>query len=358
MKTGEILAKIDKKDISYLVKNLLFLKPNKLSPFIYAEGYDMKPVSGNHVFDNLLNNKESVYCIKELAEPEFCIRVNTAGPGMEYSKYNFCITKESTCVLSVESNDSYGIQYIEKKDELVSYLSDIALNEFDNASGYLFPEDINYELMILFLNLIDAYRYVYYRDALQHKPTGIFKLSISEFNELIKSSSASLDFRWLVSNFIGLIPSAIKKSFIPSEDNYNKLFNEGFLISVKDNNSGGDYLLMNVMSVDAGAEFLNTWYKSTGIELCRLNNGSLINTPFSLVLSTAMNNHRFRFTEGEKIKYNSVDKKLFSEECLNIIENAAKLAESDSKKIRYCGNCGQKNEINANFCRDCGSKLT
>ena len=365
MKTGELLITINKKDIKYLLKDLLRLEHNKLSPLADTIDSKFDHVAGEDVLNSIAQNTDIVSCLKIIALPVSTCHVRIGGPATELSDLFICRVDDKSFVLLYSTKESYQIQYGDNANDLTGLLKSVLLNDIDKNSDVLFPENMNIETFFLFLNIIDCYRYVFYRDALKHRDLGIVKLTVAEFGDLMKKSMTHLDLRWMISNLITLIPEVIKYYKNSDESNFNYLFDNGYLLSGKDNNTGEEYLLMNVLSVEIGAEFMNVWYKSVGIEVEYLENGAVKTMPLAFISSTARSNHCFIFNDiSENVNYqlldninsNDVISKILASMKSNITD---KLTEpvSETSTIKFCKNCGVKIKFGAKFCGSCGNRV-
>ncbi|MEI6853303.1 MAG: hypothetical protein WCL06_10685, partial [Bacteroidota bacterium] len=69
MKTGEILITIHKQDIKYLVKDLLGLPTDKLSPFSATIELNQAAVAPAETLQSLAQNADVVKCLTALSAP-------------------------------------------------------------------------------------------------------------------------------------------------------------------------------------------------------------------------------------------------------------------------------------------------
>ncbi len=321
MKTGEFLATINKNDINYLLKELLHIQYNILSPFVEISNFGNKPSTDINTLKAFAGNTYITECLKIIAEPISTCRISTSGPAEDLSRLTVCKVDDKSFALLYESDYVYNIQYADNPDELAGLLKALFTDETEKNDELIFPESLNYEKFFLLLNIIDSFRYAYYRDAITFKETGVLKLTASEFGGLMKKSAVSFKNIWQISNLAALVPEAIKFYSNINIDNYNFLFNNGYLLSGKDKNSNEEYLILNVLSVEAGAEFLNTWHKSAGIEKTFYENGKVVTIPSAYICSTLRSNHCFVFNNYESITYKLLDSQGATAFFINLVKS-------------------------------------
>ena len=122
---------------------------------------------------------------------------------------------------------------------------------------------------------------------------------------------------------------------------------------------------MNVLSVDIGAEFMNVWYKSVGIEVASLENGAVKIIPLAFISSTARSNHCFLFNDiSDTVNFKLLDSKnsndVFSKILASMNSNIPdKQADPDSQTstLKLCKNCGIKIKSGAKYCGGCGNSI-
>ncbi len=361
MKTGEMLLTINKQDIKFLLKDMLGLEPNKLSPLCYTIDQNLVPLAPENTLREIAHNADVVACFKIIASPRFSCVVRIGGPATELSEIAVCKIHSNSSAILVSNVESFNIMYADDED-LIGFLVPTIINEIGIAAETYFPETLNIETLILLANIIDSYRYSNYRDALQHKDYSIPKLTVPEFDKLLKSSLTNPDLRWVISNIAVLAPNLLKYYKTANETSFNFLFDKGYLLSGKDTNTGDDYILLNILSIDAGAEFLNTWYKSAGIEVSFFENGVIKTIPAAFLCATVLSNHGFVFNEiSEKLNYISLDN-LNTKEIFNKIFSLMKsgisqqstFQETPAKK-KFCVKCGNPITPGSKFCGKCGT---
>lgn len=320
MKTGEFLVTIKKKDANYILKDLLHVQFNILSPFLEISGSKVSPSTDLNTLKTFSENNNVTECLKIISEPISTCTIRTAGPAEKFSKFTICKVTDKSIAILHESEDSYQIQYADIITELAGFLKAVLSEETEKLGDLIFPESINYEKLFLLFNIIDSYRYTYYRDAITHNEPGILKLTTAEFGNLMKNTTSGTNFIWMISNLVSLVPEAIKFYRNTDINNYNFLFDNGFLLSGKDKRSGEEYLLLNILSIEAGSEFMNTWYKSIGIEKTFYENGKVVTIPSAFICTTARSNHCFIFNNYESITYKLLESNESTEFFINLVK--------------------------------------
>lgn len=321
MKTGEFLVTINKKDISYILKEILHIQNNVLSPFLEITDLNPNPSTDITKLKSFAENKIVSDCLNIISKPISTCKIRIAGPAEEFSILTICKVNDKTMALLYDSEETYQIQYADNITELAGFIQALLTEDREKSEDLVFPENLNYEKFFLLLNILDSYRYVHYRDSLAHKEPGILKLTSTEFGNLMKSSAGSFNFNWLISNLAVLVPEAIKFYNNTNENNYNYLFDNGYLLSGRDKRSGEEYLILNVLSVESGAEFMNTWYRSAGIEKTFYENGKVMTIPSAFICSTARSNHCFVFNNYENITYKLLENQDATEFFNNLIKS-------------------------------------
>jgi len=359
MKTGEILITIEKKDIYTLLKEHLGLQANQLSPFAEIMQSETSPSIHTENLKSLAASHDVVSCFKILSEPSVTYRIRIGGPAAMMGEMYICSTDHLSFVIASSFDmHSFGIQYCNTFENLVNFISSLILLDTDNKYEPRFPATMDYEFFLLLANIIDSYKYTFSRNALKHEASSILALSMTEFNMLLKNSLTKPDFSWLVTNINGLLPSAAAIKLQGKEKNYSYLFENGYLLAVKNNNNGEDRMVLNVLAIDAGAEFMNTWTRSAGIEKMETGEKGLEAKPLAFISSTALTNHYFNFSKGmENIHYETLNNK-------NSIAAIGKLFDTrhlakpiENTEFGFCMNCGAKLKQNASFCSKCGNKI-
>ncbi|MCX6163228.1 MAG: zinc ribbon domain-containing protein [Ignavibacteriae bacterium] len=363
MKTGEILITIDKGDIHSLIKEYLGFQPNLISPFADIVQDSTCPSKHAEELKAISGNPDVVTCFRILGNPSMTYRIRYGGPATPLGEMYICTSDCISFVLAYKLNDNeYGIQYCDTNVQLMDFLSSFLLMENDNEYEPLFPESMDYEFFILLANIIDSYKYAISRNALKHEASSTPALTAAEFNMLMRDSLSKPDFSWLVTNITGLLPSAITDKLEGKEKNYFDLFEKGFLLAVKNNDTGEASLMLNALSIEAGAEFMNTWMKSTGIEISTLSDNVLETKPLAFICSTALTNHCFNFSKTDgSIQYEALNNKN-SLPAIEEIFDTSNVLESGVKKNSqsvplFCDNCGAKLKQGASFCVTCGNKI-
>ncbi len=363
MNTGEIVITAGKEDIYSLLKDYAGMQPNLLSPFAEFFQGDSGPSIHTGELKNLASNPDVVACIKILAEPVVTYHIRLGGPATTPGEMYICSADNLSFVLaSTFDKHSYGIQYCAANEHLAGFISSFLLLNNENEYVPQFPAIMDFEFFILIANTIDSYKYTISRNALEHEAISTLALTSTEFNTLLKNSMTKPDFSWLVTNIAGLLPSAAATKLAGNEKNYLDLFDQGYLLAVKNNATGDERLMLSIIAIDAGAEFLNTWIKSAGIERLLLNGKGVEAKPLAFLCSTALTNHYFNFSlEDSVIHYVPLNNtnssaaigKLF--DTRNEIKPIEKPITSGTPA--FCIKCGAKLKEGARFCPTCGNKL-
>ncbi len=361
MKSGELLLNINTEDIKHLYLKALGLEYNKLCPFAeYLKDEDERNADINQI-KALTENKDAMFLIKYLAKPLSLLQFRIGGPKEKYLKLSVCKIDDSKFILVLFNGNSFGIQYYENKTVLAEILDSLVINS-DAEGGNSFPDIPDFESLLLYLGIIDSFRYIKYRDSLNHHNSTLNRITSDEFQKVMKDSIEKLDINWLVSNLMYLVPSATKFEIKGNVEKYDELFNNGYLLSVADKNTNEGYLLLDVKACELGAEFLELWYKSAGIQISYLKDGVVETHPSAFITVTGIANHSFLFEEGsDKIIYRNyipmvtpnifvtlLDKLVFEK---SIIEN------KHETKPRFCGKCGAPIAEGAKFCGKCGNNI-
>lgn len=363
MNTGEIVITAGKEDIYSLLKDYAGIQPNLLSPFAEFFQGDSVPSIHTEELKNLAGNPDVVACIKILAEPVVTYHIRLGGPATTPGEMYICSADHLSFVLaSTFDKHSFGIQYCATTEHLTGFLSSFLLINNENEYEPQFPATMDFELFILIANTIDSYKYTISRNALAHEAISTLALSSAEFNTLLKNSLTKPDFNWLVTNIAGLLPSAATAKLPGKEKNYLDLFENGYLLAVKNNTTGDERLMLSLLAIDAGAEFMNTWIKSAGIERLQPSKNGVEIKPLAFLCSTALTNHYFNF---------SVDDSVIHYEPLNNTNSTAAIGKLfDTRHVlkpvgkaetpvtpAFCIKCGAKLKLGARFCPTCGNKL-
>jgi len=363
MNTGEIVIRAGREDIYSLLKDHLRLQPNLLSPFTELFQGGAVPSTHTQELINLAANPDVIACIKILAEPAVTYHIRLGGPATSSGEMYICSADHLSFVLTTTFDwNSFGIQYCATTEHLAGFLSSFLLMDNENEYEPQFPETMDFEFFILLANIIDSYKYTISRNALAHEAITTLVLSSTEFNTLLKNSLTKPDFSWLVTNIAGLLPSAAATRLQGKETNYLGLFENGYLAAVKNNTTGDECLMLSVVAIDAGAEFLNTWIKSAGIERSMLSDDRVQTKPMAFLCSTALTNHCFNFSVAEGvIQYeplNNTNSKAVIGKLFDT-RNEIKPAEKPELSVTsaFCIKCGAKLKPGARFCPACGNKL-
>ncbi|MCX6162855.1 MAG: zinc ribbon domain-containing protein, partial [Ignavibacteriae bacterium] len=363
MKTGEILITIENGDIHSLIKEYLGFQPNLISPFANIIQDGTSPSKHAEKLKAISGNPDVVTCFKILCNPSVTYRVRNGGPATPLSEMYICTDDYHSFVLASKFNENeYGIQYCDTNVQLTDFLSTFLLMDNDNEYEPLFPETMDYEFFILLANILDSYKYAVSRNALKHEASSTPALTAAEFNMLLQDSLSKPDFSWLVTNITGLLPSAFIYKLEGKEKNYLDLFEKGFLLAVKNNDTGEESLMLNALSIEAGAEFMNTWMKSAGIEISTLSDNVLETKPLAFICSTALTNHCFNFSKTDGcIQYETLNN-INSLSAIEKIFDTSHILKSNVKKDSqsvplFCDNCGAKLKQGASFCVTCGNKI-
>ncbi len=363
MNTGEILITAGKGDIYSLLKDNLGLLPNLISPFAGFFQGDTVPSIHTEELKNLAGNPDVVACIRILAEPAVTYHIRLGGPATTPGEMHVCSIDHLSFVLATTfDNYSYGMQYCATAEYLAGFLSSFLLLNNENEYEPQFPATMDFEFFILIANTIDSYKYTISRNTLSHEAASSLTLSSSEFNLLLKNSLTKPDFSWLVTNIAGLLPSATATKLPGQEKNYLGLFENGYLMAVKNNRTGDESLMLSVVAIDAGAEFMNTWIKSAGIERLWISEKGVETKPLAFLCSTALTNHYFNFSVQEGvIQYeplNNTNSKAAIGQLFNTRHEIKPVDKSvTSGTPAFCVKCGAKLKQGARFCPGCGNKL-
>ncbi|MEI8047366.1 MAG: zinc ribbon domain-containing protein [Bacteroidota bacterium] len=363
MNTGEMLITAGKGDIYSLLKDHLGLLPNLISPFAGFFQGDTVPSIHTEELKNLAGNPDVVACIRILAEPVVTYHIRLAGPATKPGEMHICSIDHLSFVLATTfDNYSYGMQYCATTEYLAGFLSSFLLLNTDNEYEPQFPATMDLEFFILIANTIDAYKYTINRNALAHEAISTLTLTSTEFNTLLKNSLLKPDFGWLVTNIAGLLPSSVATKLQGSEKNYLDLFENGYLIAVKNNHTGEESLMLSVVAIDAGAEFANTWIKSAGIERLCINEKGIETKPLAFFCSTALTNHYFNFSvQDGMIQYEPLNNTNSKAAISNLFDTHLEIKPVEKPVSTgtpaFCMKCGAKLKQGARFCPSCGNKL-
>lgn len=364
MKTGEVLIKIFKNDIPALVNTRLNIAHNGLSPFAKLFDTVQVPVTDDAALDAIAMNQDAVSCLRVACAPLSVGHIGIAGNGQQAGEIFICIAADTTCVIVYSYDDgSYGLQSISGADELSELISSILVNPDKFNTGLTFPDSMNFESFIMLANTIDAYKYVVYRDALARKEESLLKLTSDEFNELFRGSMMKPDFKWLVSSLFYLLPSLAGFGFSGDPVHMNALFDNGFLLSVKDKTTGEKFILLNIAAVDAGIEFTNSWYRSAGVEISTIKDNVVTTLPAAFVTSTGPSDYFFAFDSLTRtISFIASDKTSLQESIkklvlTNILPKQEMHEVEALKNANFCPHCGNRTMPKAKFCVKCGKNL-
>ncbi len=362
MKTGEVLVNIKKEDVKTLFINFLNLEANKLCPFAETLSESIDKSADIPAIDALIKNNDIVYLIKNLAKPDSLLQFRVGGPGLAYNKISICKTAESTYILLLFDGNSFGIQYYDSSKALAEILTSLIINSDFDEQPDAFPATLNYESLILYFNIIDSFRLISYRNTLNHESNSLFKIASSGFNDLLKDSIQKLDFRWLLSNLLFFLPSVVKFDIQGNAKNYEELFEKGFLISVTDKNTNANSLLLDVKSIDLGAEFFELWYKSAGVQYSYFKEGVIETNPLAFIAVTGTSNHYFQFDENsDSLIYQNMgvhaSAKVFTGFIEKLINKSIAEKSVVETKPKFCSKCGTKIPAGAKFCSKCGNHV-
>jgi len=359
MKSGEILLNINKKDIKALFINTLGFEYNNLCPFAEVLKDDVNQNSDVNPVNTVAKNQDAVYLLSNLAKPLSLLQFRLGGPKEKYKKLSISKIDNNKFILVIFDGDSYGIQYYDDKLFLSEILDSLVINS-DAEEGSSFPDELNFESLVMYLGIIDSLRYIKYRDTLNHHFSTLNKISSDEFQKVVKDSIEKFDANWVLSNLMFLLPSVTKFELKSNPDVYDKLFNNGYLLSVKDNKTNENLLLLDVKSSELGGEFLELWYKSAGIQISNLKDGDVETHPAAFIAVTSIANHTFLFEENtDKIKYRNYLPIVTPNIFIPIIDKLIYINPVQETKEefmpRFCGKCGTKITEGAKFCGKCGN---
>lgn len=359
MKSGEIFLNINKKDIKVLFIKTLGLDYNNLCPFAEVLKDEVYQNSDVNKINVLVQNQNATYLLKNLAEPISLLQFRLGGPKEKYKKLSISKIDDNKFILVIFDGDSYGIQYYDDKLILSEILDSLVINS-DAEEGNSFPDELNFESLVMYLGIIDSLKYIKYRDTLNHQFSTLYKISSDEFQKVVKDSIEKFDVNWVLSNLMFFLPSATKFELKGNPDVYDELFNNGYLLSVKDNKTNENLLLLDVKSSELGGEFLELWYKSAGIQISYLKDGNVETHPAAFIAITSIANHTFLFEENtDKIKYRNylpiVTPNIFIPLIDKLDYIKPRQETKEELKSRFCGKCGTKIAEGAKFCGKCGN---
>lgn len=361
MKSGELLLNIRRQDIRALFIKTLRLDYNILCPFTDAlkdegnENADMNQINA------VANNKQAVFLLESLAKPVSLLQIRISGFKEKYMKLSVSKIDDNKFILVLFDGDSYGIQYYSDKALLGVVLDSIIMNS-NALEVNSFPSIINFESLVLYLGIIDSYRYIKYRDSLNHNNSSLYRISSNEFKKVIQGSIEKPDFNWLVSNLMYLLPSTTKFELKGNVETYDELFNNGYLLSVLDKKTNEGLLLLDVKACELGGEFLELWYKSAGVQISYIKDGNIETYPSAFIAVTGAANHSFIFEEsGDKIIYRnylqSVSFEIFESLLDKLVNGKSSKENQHQTKARFCGKCGAETADGAKFCGKCGNSI-
>lgn len=361
MKTGELFLNIKREDVKSIFAALNGKDYNKLSPFSEVLESDFPALDNKSYIDSILKNNDVVYLLKALANPSSILQIRIIQNEGNYKKLSVICTAEKSFILVIYDGEKFGVQYFADIKSVSDILNDVCVNN-DAEEGEMFPGSISVESLIMYLNLIDSYKYAKYRDALRHHYSSLLKITSEEFYNLLQDSMKKFDSRWMLSNFIFLLPSVTKSELSAKPEIYEELFKTGFLISVSDKNTNEESLLLDVKTCDAGAEFFELWAKSTGIQYSFIKEGKIETTPLAFIASTQISNHCFLMSEGSNIiNYQNylpiINPDIFYGFLTGLITTKTQAMYSEPL-TKFCGKCGNKLSAGAKFCGACGNIIT
>lgn len=363
MNTGEIVIRGGREDIYSLLKDYAQIQPNQLSPFAELFQGGTAPSIFTEELKNLAGNPDVLACIRILAEPVVTYHIRLGGPATAPGEMYICTADHLSYVLATTfDNHSYGIQYCATIEHLSGFLSSFLFMDNEYEYEPLFPPTMDFEFFILISNIIDSYKYTISRNALAHEVISTLALSSTEFNTLLKNSMTKPDFSWLVTNIAGLLPSAAATKLPGNEKNYLALFENGYLMAVKNNSTDEESLMLSVIAIDSGAEFMNTWIKSAGIERSTLSENTVHTKPLTFLCSTALTNHYFNFSvEDGVIHYEPINNTNSNAAISKLFDTRHQIKPVEkpvtSGTVAFCIKCGAKLKQGARFCPACGNKL-
>ncbi len=349
------------------------LSGNSMAGFIHDPELASTPNGSEH-FMALAGNSNFSLVAKLVLEPDLRIefvRGGNATPDEDFFLYRI---NGNRSVLAQFTNDAGEILLALFRDvsTYVDWWAELYAASGMGSYPEVFPEPLPTEALICALHSIDIYRRAYMESMLDYSGNLGLTISMADFIDLIKRSSASGDKRWLLPNLFELT-SGIKTSNISLKPKHIDMIAQlGFL-----SNENG-LLTLGERSRLMGTEFISSWMGNLGFQALALVNGEVRSLSRVFLITTAFANHLCSFenaAHGEsRFRHQALDTGELKKALvawLQALQNTLPSSQAAAsqpatspppaaavgEEKRFCGNCGSPTVPGRQFCGTCGNPL-
>ncbi len=360
-------------DIDHLFKRSGLLG-NSMAGFIQNPELVATPNGSEH-FMALASNPNFNLIAKLVLEPDLRIEFTRGGNATPDEDFFLYQINGSRAVVAQFTNEGGEILLALFNDiaDYVEWWVELYASSGVGSYQTVFPQVLPTEALICALHSIDIYRRAYMESMLDYSANLGLTISMADFIDLIKRSSASGDKRWLLPNLFELTPG-IKTSNISLKPEHIDMIAElGFL-----SNAGG-LLTLGERSRLMGTEIITSWMGNLGFQALALINGEVRSLSRVFLITTAFANHLCSFenvANGEsRFRHQALDAGELKKALVGwlqalqsaiptsqaagtqaVVPPPSALSAADEER-RFCGNCGSPIVPGRKFCGNCGNPL-
>ena len=354
---NNLVFKLNFDDFNHLFK-ISGLRGNNLSPF-KTDIEQSTNENPSKFFQELLKSDSLQEFSEIILEPDLVINFKSGGSISEKDFYQvFFSKKHSKIIAQFKNSENQFINILFKNfNNFMSWWSDLYCSIGQEGYNNIISGNQELETVICFFAGLDFYKRASLESMLEYNPQINNSIYINDFLDLIKSSLASADTRWLLPTLFELNQTLKKQQISLQPKHLESLKNLGFFTTIQNNT-----ITLSNLGQAIGVEFLTNWLGAIGIEIITTIKEEPVILAQAFLTATAFTNHLILITENNDnyvLNYQTNTKSEVIINIENLINNYWQVTEGniDSEQIKFCGECGEKILIAKKFCTKCGALL-